>query len=870
MSERRSLQADEDYSIHRDSAVGGSRLSSKPAPSDSYASRSTRLRHSQSPSDRSNRPDQSVHSYSVRELQADSEPSVRSSNYTDEYDGGGGRRDKYRDDRRQRHQAPSSSPYSRSDNQYSSGYDSEQSASGSGSGSDSYSRSYTSRSSLTATHASASVQPGDAKGNRFQGDVSTWGRKVERTWREDSMSEYTLSSGLSPRNSEEEERAPFNVDEAKRALAYNAGLYGRAHTMRREGTAPKTMGIADDLPNRFALEHLNALAGMASKVQAAIEHNRKVFARRVRMEDKAIMKKAFDAWRAARYGSLAKQQLLRRVIARLQRGTLSRAFQAWKEKFHLVDKSFAMRKKVIATINRGRLKRCFLEWRHICEDRWWKNQLTARDSQIHAMERKIEGFEKRPIVVIRRRKLYAIMEAWFNASIDRRRKRLRRLKAVMHWRNMAYVRAWNTWRAYVEECVRRRNLIKKCALKIRNVHMMAAWNKWFEAVLERRDEQSKINRSIRHWVNATLSRAWNKWWSWVLYRREYKIIINRWKNPMKGRALRGWIAMVDWRKRMRVILRSAALRLAKKHLFLAWEAWCQAIEDRKLEEQLTTKEQLVVTVRELREENERLRRDNERFVRLIDSGEWGRGRVAELVSAGEILKGERDALLKLIQSLRHEYEAVQAAKVAQDAEMQALKERMLLGGAARNRMLVKGGSSFNALVRAMKQDLVEGGPGGQAAVRDPNLIYQVDKLSLDQVTVFPDGELNVQAVASAPGAAAFARPISAGRGLRHPPVSPGPVQPMRVPQGFGGMAGGAGPSSAPHGRVSAGVPLAVGATGPGSGRPVSREEVVARLQNLSKEELDSFEAALRAQKAAAGARGNDPGRPPGVASSSYR
>lgn len=41
-----------------------------------------------------------------------------------------------------------------------------------------------------------------------------------------------------------------------------------------------------------------------------------------------------------------------------------------------------------------------------------------------------------------------------------------------------------------------------------------------------------------------------------------------------------------------------------------------------------------VAVKELREENERLRRDNERFVRLIDSGEWGRGRVSELVSAG--------------------------------------------------------------------------------------------------------------------------------------------------------------------------------------------------------------------------------------------
>lgn len=46
-------------------------------------------------------------------------------------------------------------------------------------------------------------------------------------------------------------------------------------------------------------------------------------------------------------------------------------------------------------------------------------------------------------------------------------------------------------------------------------------------------------------------------------------------------------------------------------------------------------------------------------------------------------------------------------------------------GAARNRMLVKGGSSFNALVRAMKQDLVEGGAGAMAAQRNPNALYEV-------------------------------------------------------------------------------------------------------------------------------------------------
>ncbi len=52
---------------------------------------------------------------------------------------------------------------------------------------------------------------------------------------------------------------------------------------------------------------------------------------------------------------------------------------------------------------------------------------------------------------------------------------------------------------------------------------------------------------------------------------------------------------------------------------------------------------------------------------------------------------------------------------------------MLLGGAARNRMLVRGASSFNGLVRAMKQDLVEG-KTPHSALRDPKLLYQVDKV----------------------------------------------------------------------------------------------------------------------------------------------
>lgn len=49
-------------------------------------------------------------------------------------------------------------------------------------------------------------------------------------------------------------------------LAYNAGMFSRAQVLRRDGTAPAALGIADDLPDRMAYQQLHILAGMAGKV----------------------------------------------------------------------------------------------------------------------------------------------------------------------------------------------------------------------------------------------------------------------------------------------------------------------------------------------------------------------------------------------------------------------------------------------------------------------------------------------------------------------------------------------------------------------------------------------------------------------------
>ena len=64
--------------------------------------------------------------------------------------------------------------------------------------------------------------------SRYEGDVSTWGRTRDDPYNANSESDYTLSSGISPRGSVEEKRQEFDIDKAKRSLAYNAGTHGMA------------------------------------------------------------------------------------------------------------------------------------------------------------------------------------------------------------------------------------------------------------------------------------------------------------------------------------------------------------------------------------------------------------------------------------------------------------------------------------------------------------------------------------------------------------------------------------------------------------------------------------------------------------------
>jgi hypothetical protein len=191
----------------------------------------------------------------------------------------------------------------------------------------------------------------------FLGDVSAWGARRASDGADDGASSTaadTFSSGVSPRDSRPRTQ-PFDLGAAQQALAYQASMFSRAQALRRDGCAPAGMGVPDDLPTRMAVTQLDALAGMASKVQDAILHNKRIFEQRLLAEDRALQRRALHGWLLRVSHAAAKQRVLARASARLQRGRLLRAFFSWRGDLHHADRTLAMKRKVrLASMQQGR------------------------------------------------------------------------------------------------------------------------------------------------------------------------------------------------------------------------------------------------------------------------------------------------------------------------------------------------------------------------------------------------------------------------------------------------------------------------------------------------------------------------------------
>lgn len=167
--------------------------------------------------------------------------------------------------------------------------------------------------------------------------------------------------------------------------------------------------------------------------------------------------------------------------------------------------------------------------------------------------------------------------------------------------------------------------------------------------------------------------------------------------------MRKWKEVVRGERYLKAVQQRGEKKLNMTRMAFAFEGWVEALRDDWMDNAENDRQSLQKRVQELEEEKARLERDNERFVRLIDSGQWGKGRVEEIVKAGEAMRKEREEMQSLLNQLRKDYDTLQKRRESQDEEINSLKERLMSGNfMQRNKMLVRGASQYNASNRAAK------------------------------------------------------------------------------------------------------------------------------------------------------------------------
>ena len=570
----------------------------------------------------------------------------------------------------------------------------------------------------------------------------------------DASSELSSGLGYTTERPRDSTRRPGDALEFQRALSHGADEYAS--------------GNFADLPVRIAYEQLHSLEAMNRKVQLVIEHNAEIFGRKVKSLDLRLMRRAFDDWRLAKIGGAEKKLLIMRLLKRYQRKSLWKAFNAWRLKHGRThDPEYAMLKKAQRVVTMGLMRRTFTSWFNVFQESVREAVLMLREQRArdeaearHNM-RQLARAER----CYRRKKLYAVWVR-LDKNVDRRiEKRAKMRRVIMYYQKRTYAKAFTAWFERFAFKREQRRKVKNAVMKIKKSSLARAMLGWEARVQYIAATRRKVSNALARLKNRMASKALCSWESHLdLVRRQRQFALKM-LMPYRYNGFHGWLEWLELRKRNRLIVKRSLARLKHRNLIKAWGCWLEYVSRIAGDKQLNTMSGLRERLETVVRENGQLRKDNERFVKLIDSGEWGRTRVKELSQAGEVLRGERDALQKLITNLRVEHDNVRLQSAKNESELRKTKDRILSGNfVQRNKLVVKGGSSFNGLVRAMKADMLDpntqdekkmrqqAGENVTAATtttagRDPaSMLYAVDKLSMQKVSVFPDGELNVQAI----------------------------------------------------------------------------------------------------------------------------
>jgi hypothetical protein len=442
------------------------------------------------------------------------------------------------------------------------------------------------------------------------------------------------------------------------------------------------------------------------------------------------------------------------------------------------------------------LHRVFKLWTHVCEDRWWKTQIALRDQQAQLLAAQVRHVEFRPVRYIRRYKMKLWFKAWVAYTLRKRNKQLAIQRAEAYAMRVVVSRAFAGWISAAEERCKEEAAERRAQAVYARRKQISIIKAWKESVGNRARKEALLKEVEQIRSRLLMKNALGSWAYLARYYRSEKISTTEYTHYLLSITFSYWKERVSVKKQHMSLVQNFHLKHADSLHQWAFYVWLGYAEGKRARSAHEFHSQLSYEV-------ERLRQENERLARVVDSGDWGRDRVAELTQAGQVLQQERDALVKLVESLpgnrprrgsrlstvqnnnegsapaaavggagsrrgslatlpadnpsrnlqpfntslnsRRSSSAMNPVKLVQTESQTASVAAAAAAKAAaqmrkipqdgpkpaslpanlRAKMTVRAGSSFNALVRALKQDLLTSG----ALAREPDAAFAVDKVS---------------------------------------------------------------------------------------------------------------------------------------------
>ncbi|KAL4448368.1 hypothetical protein ABPG75_005587 [Micractinium tetrahymenae] len=510
-------------------------------------------------------------------------------------------------------------------------------------------------------------------------------------------------------------------------------------SMRQQRTrGPRLLSAAAALPSRLAAQQLDSLAGMSRKVQEAIVHSQRLLERQAAVVEQAVMARAFYAWRHHQAAQQLRRQAALAAARQVSLGCLRRCLHAWCQMSGRHEECALPRAQ--ALLRRSLLARCWREWRRVCGLRWWKLQLGLRDAQLQQLGAQLRHLESRPVLLMQRYRLRALLAGWQRearyqaakkaawAAAERHARRAALAAAFGGWQAVAAEKAagqralaFSGWRRQAELQVARRELLQQTATARAAQLLSCAFSAWMAAVegLRSRRQAEEVDRLGEQAQQLAKENA--------RLRQECERL---------GRV----IDSGDWGlQRVQELLQAGRVLQEERDGLARLVAGLQ-------QQQQQVQTQQVQQLPQLLQCHQQQSRQQQRDQPMLGNGHLLHDVINSPPAAGCGLSGWKEERLQQSPAGSALPGSVLGGSLLGPPPARPASPGK--GAAARNRLLVHSGSSFNALVRALKQDLVATGGwqrGGPAA------LLEVDKLSLHRVSLVADDRLAVEAVRGSSG-----------------------------------------------------------------------------------------------------------------------